>query len=168
MQPRKRARLTARMGFKAPKQWAPGEKRGQQRSLACMWMGSKRMNRLCICMFADEIEGFRSLSPVWITNPHQGRGKATDREEQEETDFRLLSKRGGGVWYRALKADVPNWQRKEKKRPKGLVDPELNFYLSKSAKYPCGASGRIAPPGCQSKFWEVVFRGPFVVACGAC
>lgn len=59
----------------------------------------------------------------------------------------------------------------EKKRgPKGLVDPELKLLsFSKSAKYLCGASGRITPPGCQSKFSERLFSEPFfVVACGAC
>lgn len=91
------------------------KKRGQHTEIISMHVnGFERMNRLCICMFADEIEGFRSLNPVWITNPHQGRGKATDREEQEEADFRLLSKRGGGMWCSGLRADVPNWQRKRK------------------------------------------------------
>lgn len=110
-----RPHQTARVCFKAPKHWAIGEKRGQQRSLACMWMGMERKSRLCICMFVDELEGLRSLSPVWITNPHQGRGKGMDREEQEETDSRLLSKCSGGVWCCGFRADVPNWQRKEKK-----------------------------------------------------
>lgn len=58
--------------------------------------------------------------------------------------------------------------KEKKRRAKGPEDPELNSYLSKSAEYLRGASGRFSLPGCHSKFGEVVFRAPFVVACGEC
>ena len=75
-----------------------------------------------------------------------------DREEQEETDFRLLSKRSGGGDDAVVSEQMSQIGKEKKRRPKGLVDPQLNSYPSKSAKYLCGALGRIASPGCQSKF----------------
>lgn len=75
-----------------------------------------------------------------------------DKEEQEETDFRLLSKRRGGGCNAVVSEQMSQIGKEKKRRPKGLVDPGLNTYLSKSVKYLCGASGRITLLGCQSKF----------------
>lgn len=67
-----------------------------------------------------------------------------------------------GVCDAVVSEQMSQIGKEKKRRPKGLEDPGLNSYLSKSAKYLCGASGRITPPGCQSKFGELVFRAPFL------
>lgn len=139
-----------------------GEKRGQQRSLACMWMGMERKRRLCICMFADELEGLRSLSPVWITNPHQG-GERPWTEKSRKRQTLGFWVNVVGVCDAVLSEQMSQIGKEKKRRPRGQENPGLNSYLSKSAKYLCGASGRIAPPGCQSKFWGC-FQSPF--CCG--
>lgn len=46
-----------------------------------------------------------------------------------------------GVRNGVVSEQMSQTGKKNKRRPGGLVDSELNFYLRKSAKHLCGASG---------------------------
>lgn len=46
-----------------------------------------------------------------------------------------------GVCNGVVSEQMSQIDKKNKRRPQGLVDSELNFYLCKSAKRLCGASG---------------------------
>lgn len=87
-----------------------------------------------------------------------------DREEQEETDFRLLSKRRGGVQCCGLRADVPNWQRKEKKTKRDWWFPSLTpisvNLQSVCAEHQGGSHHQAASQSFESLFSEPLLLWP--------
>lgn len=136
-----------------------GRKKGPAEIISMLVNGMETKSRLCICMFADEIEGFRFLDPAWILNPSEGRGRS--RIEKGLGNGRPFFESVGGVqrWSRC-----PKLVKKRKEYQRDWWRLGLASFLDKSAKYHCEASGRIATPGLPVKVLRGCFQSP--LCCG--
>lgn len=133
-----------------------GRKKGPAEIISMLVNGMETKSRLCICMFADEIEGFRFLDPAWILNPSEGRKRSrTEGSMGRSRRFRMGGSVMLGFWEQMSQTG------KEKKRiPKGLVESELNFFSRWICEVSLWGIGADRNAGAASQSFERLFSEP--------